>query len=334
MNKIKVLLLSILMFFSIITLFYNFKFYESLNLQRELLVDWNMQQMTIPTTKLDNFKSFIPSLSITAMPMEFLIGRYYLYKSETQTKGISLIKNSIKDNPYLGVQEIELANFYNQKANLDSTYYYTKIAFEKLPTNLHAFNLISTLSELKNENELDQVFNQLKSRKEQTVWSNYIFAKAKINDNKPKDSLLNLLNSGKSIFKNNEESFEYLKSYIQVGEFGLNEYVNILESAENYFKQGLYEKSAEMYLKASIMDPSERTNLENLGMCFFNLNKFDKAISYFERHLKQFRKSPKILLYLGVSRIESGDKSGCDLINESIQMGFSGAEEISNVYCK
>jgi len=334
MNKIKIYFVVTLLFFSFITLFFNYKYYQSINLQRELLVDWNMQEMTIPINRLEKQDFLYPSLSITAMPMKFLIGRYFLYKEETQQKGISMIKSSIKDNPYLGVQELELANFYNQMANLDSTYYYTRIAYDKLPSNLHAFNLISTLSELKNESELDQVFNELKDKNEQTIWSNYIYAKIKINPNKSKDSILELLNSGKSVFKKNEASYEYLKSYIQVGNTNLTEYVDILESAEKYFQNKQYDKSAEMYLKASIMDPNERTNLENLGLCYFNLNKFDKAINYFESYLKQYRRSPKILLYLGVSKIENGDQSGCDLINESIQMGFSGAKEISNVYCK
>ena len=87
----------------------------------------------------------------------------YLIKEKDFQNAITLLNESIKENPFLGVQENLKAQAFIQEKNVDSAFVNAKKAYSKLPNNLvHIATYFILLAELGKEKELLTVFENRK----------------------------------------------------------------------------------------------------------------------------------------------------------------------------
>ena len=92
------------------------------------------------------------------MPIKALKAHYYYQSGDTLT-AIKILKNPPKnDNPFLGVYEGKLGQIYYDLEMIDSSYKYSRLAYNKLSKNLlHAGYLMNSLVELQYEDEMNEV---------------------------------------------------------------------------------------------------------------------------------------------------------------------------------
>jgi len=75
------------------------------------------------------------------------------------------------------------------------------------------------------------------------------------------------------------------------------------------FQQGQYVKAANCYMKAATIDPTNYTHSENVGICLYTAQKYQDAITYFNKSIAVGTSTTgKSEYYLGMSYIASGKK--------------------------
>jgi tetratricopeptide (TPR) repeat protein len=75
------------------------------------------------------------------------------------------------------------------------------------------------------------------------------------------------------------------------------------------FQQGQYVKAAGCYMKAANMDLSNYTHAENVGICLYTAQKYQDAITYFNKSIAVGTSTTgKSEYYLGLSYLSIGKK--------------------------
>lgn len=335
MNKPQRYLIVIFLFTLIFcVLFINFKVFQSYKFQKTLILDWNNAQLTIEKEKILKFDPRIPNISYAGMPLGFMKARYIINDSVFSKEALDMFYNAENSNKYLGIHNNELASYYLGKKNVDSAYANSKKAFHRLPNNVHVNNFFNILSNLKKEKELDSAFNVIKENKREFQWRDYLFKKMEKFNNAKNDTLHNLINEAESFFVD-QNSITILRELNQKGTKGFDDYFNILESAEFYFNQNDFEKAIIEYTKANLIDPNEPTNLSNLAICFFKLGRFNQAIITFKRYIKEFDSTGLEEIYIAACYFEIGETSkGCEYAFKAQKKGYSGANELLELFCR
>lgn len=97
-----------------------------------------------------------------------------------------------------------------------------------------------------------------------------------------------------------------------------------------------YSDSAIHYLaKVDQITPGYRSTHSNLGMCYLKIEKYNEAVRYFNRAIKQENKNGHHYFYAGYCKVKLGKiNEGCIEINTASKLGFKGANELIKQYCR
>lgn len=103
------------------------------------------------------------------------------------------------------------------------------------------------------------------------------------------------------------------------------------------FKKNDFQKAGELWLKSAENEPNVASHQENIGICYLKLNKFAKAIPYFNKALQlgTGNKNGKTEFLLAISYLGLNDKdNGCKLLQKANKLGYPDASQYQKVYCK
>ncbi len=312
----------------------NYMYFKSLNEQRILIYEFNNSgSLDYPLEKVKEFNHTFPNITVTTLPISLLKARYYLKKNQTN-EALSLIYNSIQFNPYIGISEYELARHYFI-TNIDSMYYYSKRAFNKLPSNLYHTKLYFTaLRELKKEKELDSSFNLIKDYKFFEQWKDYIFSKLELNSEN-RDSMQKLLETN-DYFDKKKDEYITLQTLVNIGFDNFTNYKASIIKAEALFDQKRLVESAVIYDEISVKNPSEYLLKENAAIAYYKAGMYQAAINSFKYVIDNYtnRKNAKAEFYLGLTYLTAKNKSlGCRYLTLAQQKSFSGAKKVKENFC-
>ena len=329
-NLIIITILSILA----ISITINFKYFISLNEQLILISEFNNSgSLNYSLDVVKDFNNTFPNITVTTLPISFLIGRYYLNQEKIE-EGLKLIHHSLNENPYLGVSEYELSRYYLGK-NIDSVFFYSKIAFNKLPrNNYHTKIYFTALRKLKKEKELDSAFNLVKKYNSFEQWKDYMFSKLEIDETNRK-SMQNLLASNNTFDKTKDE-FITLQTLVNIGFNNYSDYESSIIKAEALFDQKRLVESAVIYDEVSFKNPSEYLLKENAAMAYYKAGMYQAAINSFHFVIDNSvnRKNAKSEFYLGLTYLTNKNKiQGCKYLTLAASKKFKGAQEVKNKYC-
>ena len=330
-NKIFIFLIT---FSGLCSIYISFKFNSSLQQQSLLIYEFNKYSITTPLGLIETFNDEFPSITNTTLPISTLIGKYYLRDSMVNT-ALKYFHKGKSQNKYIGISEFELAKHYYNANELDSAYYYSKIAFNKLPRNVLYTNMyFKTLSKLKLEAEIDSSFLKVKSFQNFGQWANYIYTKLEVNP-ESKEELKKTLNELKT-FDGDSPAIKTMESIINVGYENLDELTAIVVNAEELFQKGEFFNAGMLELRASNLDPLEYVHLENAAISFYKANEFQLAEKTFIQVMDDFpnRLNGKTEFYYGVMKIELGDtQKGCEYLSIANQRIYAGAKQVIDLYC-
>ena len=249
-NKITIFILSLILAVSV---FVSYRFNVSLQQQSLLLNEFNKYNLTAPLGLIESFNDDFPSITNTTLPLATLKGKYYLRDSMID-KALIYFHKGKHQNKFIKLSEFELAKYYYNINEIDSAYYYSKLAFNALPRNVLYLNTyFKTLTKLKYSKELDSAFSKIKGYKIFDQWSLYIFAKLETKPESKKE-LIVTLNELKD-FATNSSRIKTMESIINIGYENLNELGGIVLKAEELFEKGDFFDAAMLELKASNLDP-------------------------------------------------------------------------------
>lgn len=274
-SKIFVILISVL---GVGVIYVSALNYQSSKEQVDLFLDYNSHDFANPIEEVDKWRDQFPSITQTGMPIKALKAHYY-YQSGDTLKAIEMLKNQpYNDNPFLGVYEGKLGQIYSDLEMLDSSYKYSKIAYNKLSNNLlHAGYFMESLVDLKKYDELKGVFHKNKNNKEEGVWYNFIKGVYNPESDYNKDSLLFYLTDARRLFPENN----FIKLAKQETEYGI---ANI-DQAEGqaatgsyWLDQGNYQQAYINYDIASQLLPTEFAYIQNMALAKISLAEYDKAL--------------------------------------------------------
>ena len=171
-NKVTIFIMGFILAASV---FVSYRFNVSLQQQSLLVYEFNKYNLTAPLALVEGFNDDFPSITNTTLPIATLKGKYYLRDSMVD-KALTYFYKGKYQNKFLKLSEFELAKYHYNINEIDSAYYYSKIAFDALPRNVLYSNIyFKTLIKLKFSKELDSAFLKVKDYRILDQWSNYIF---------------------------------------------------------------------------------------------------------------------------------------------------------------
>jgi tetratricopeptide (TPR) repeat protein len=169
------IILSILLSF---TVFLSILLFINSKQQLILLQDFNITRYFNRDLKeIEKINHKFPTLTHTTISLASTKANYYSNQdSLIRAKELFFLGN--KMNPYLGDSDIGLAKIYLRENKLDSAYFYSKRAVEKLPYNqLHIAihqDILSRLEDKKYLNEARKIFEKAKNDYIESIWENHL----------------------------------------------------------------------------------------------------------------------------------------------------------------
>jgi tetratricopeptide (TPR) repeat protein len=130
-SKIFISILAIGIF---LTLYVNYQSYITYKKQIPLMADFNYGKYTIKVEEYENIDFKWPNLSVTTIPLNSMIARYYENSGQYE-KAINTLHQTKNINPYLGWNDAVLAASYFDTNKIDSAIYYSEKAYYKIPNN-------------------------------------------------------------------------------------------------------------------------------------------------------------------------------------------------------
>jgi tetratricopeptide (TPR) repeat protein len=284
--------------------------YSSSIEQLELLGKYNSARPNFDLNRLEKFEMDYPSVTATTVPLKAMKGFFYL-KNDSIQKGIQLLQEGRKYNPYLYFSDAWISQGYYQLGKADSSLYYAKRAYKQIPNNiLHFAQVAQAHMKLKDSVALKEFFEN-HERKENTHEEFYMTAMAAIID---KDDT-GFVNNAEDLYSSDLS----IKAFytLNVG------YENTMEAAtfhalgEQLFTDGDFEEAAKAFDKAGSINKFELPYRENAANAHIRNGNKTKALEILNTLINEDEtKSPRTFWLRGLLIYESGNKiEGCkDLI--------------------
>lgn len=325
--RIFILLLLVASFFS------NYKVFDSFKDQLVMLSSFNANKFPQSDFKiLEDINYKYPNLTVTGLPIASIVSLYYM-GTENYHKGLALNRENISINPYIGFTEHAQSRIFYKANQLDSTYHYAKIAFDKFPNNqAHSSTFQQVLERLNKFDELEEMFLKIKDNHVELEWSNYL----KIISEKEDFDLVNVTYAQEalSLFPDSKDIYNY-SNYIIYGKKNVFKSVELNNEANAKFKDKSFEEAISLWSQALTLTPYETAFHENITRSYIGLQDFKKAIEYMESLDKEvLNKNDNYLYFLGVCYLNTNElESACINLRRSAKRGNKNSLALVNSYC-
>ena len=304
--------ISLIALFLIPSLILHVIHYHSLTQQGALLYEFNTGKFNMSTAQLDEISNDFPNLTETAMPIKSMKARYY-YQYGLKDEAYELIRGGMKDNPYIRFSENLLAQFYYNDKQYDSSYHYSKIAFDNIPNNMPHFSLyMQNLKVKKDINAMIAAYDRVlplirgDTKTARTIFLNNIGQVSNIGD----PYIIQKAEESFKLYPDDEQFFELYRLFTY-GQQNIIQAKAFYESATELYGQMKFDEAAVDFVKALDLDSLNLTYALNAGLSFYEAKDYENAIRYLKvtgTSHKQSHKE-KSMRYLALSFLELGQQS-------------------------
>ena len=304
--------ISLIALFLIPSLILHVIHYHSLTQQGALLYEFNTGKFNMSTAQLDEISNDFPNLTETAMPIKSMKARYY-YQYGLKDEAYELIRGGMKDNPYIRFSENLLAQFYYNDKQYDSSYHYSKIAFDNIPNNMPHFSLyMQNLKVKKDINAMIAAYDRVlplirgDTKIARTIFLNNIGQVSNIGD----PYIIQKAEESFKLYPDDEQFFELYRLFTY-GQQNIIQAKAFYESATELYGQMKFDEAAVDFVKALDLDSLNLTYALNTGLSFYEAKDYENAIRYLKvtgTSHKQSHKE-KSMRYLALSFLELGQQS-------------------------
>jgi TolA-binding protein len=317
----------IIILFSAVICYLNFIVFKSYVIQTNVVEDFNTLNFKEENyRKLENTEINFPNISATGFPMYALLANYKIMFQDFN--GALEILNNNKDiNPYLRVRESLKAEVFFRLGVRDSSYYYSKIAFDSLPRNSRHFRqYVTELTWRKDLDEINKIFLKSKSKSNQEYWLTYLSAviNLKANEDNHIDSLAKV--ALKKFPKDNK--IKAIVGYILYGQENIKKSYVLFDEGIKSYNESDFDSASKKFIEAVKLNPIDYSFKENAGMSLINKGNFKEAITYLEQSLNTIDKpnDGKAEYGLGMCYKELKQKAkSCEYLSKAIRLNYKPA---------
>ena len=305
----------------------NFLIYKSYVIQTEVVTDFNQKEYKNENyIKLQNFKISFPNLTATAFPMYALLAGYKIMFQD-YNGALEILNNNKDVNPYLRIRESLKAEVFFKLGMRDSSYYYSKIAYDNLPMNSrHYQQYLTELTWRKDLDEINEVFLKSKSKSNSEYW--LIYLSSVLNLKSKNDSHIDsLANVALNKFPKNDK-IKAITGYILYGQDNIKKSYKVFKEGTISYSESDFELASKKFVEAVNLNPIDYSFKENAGMALINTGDFKKASFYLEQSLNSIDKpnNGKTEYALGMCYKELNQKAkSCEYLTKSMKLNYRPA---------
>ena len=282
--------------------------FQSLTQQGRLLYEFNNATYNLTLAELDEIEDDFPNLTETAMPIKAMKARYF-YLNNQKEKAHQYALLGVKDNPQIFFGESLKAQFFASEKQIDSAYYYSKLAFENLPNNMPHYNLyMNSLVARKDVVEMNKSFETVRALAGDTliIWTIYLRSLANVTG--LGDTMT--MSKAAEAFKLFPQDYTIFSLY-RILTYGQQRVVQ----AEQLYKQGIELYNAkdfiaafDLFNQAFDLDPLEYTYALNSGLALYEDKQYPEAVGYLDRvqNSQKVNLKEKALRYKGLALYKGG----------------------------
>ena len=282
--------------------------FQSLTQQGRLLYEFNNAKYNLTLAELDEIEDDFPNLTETAMPIKAMKARYF-YLNNQKEKAHQYALLGAKDNPQIFFGESLKAQFFASEQQIDSAYYYSKLAFENLPNNMPHYNLyMNSLVARKDVVEMNKSFETVRALAGDTplIWTIYLRSLANVTGLGDTMTMSKAAEAFK-LFPQDDSIF----SLYRILTYGQQRVVQ----AEQLYKQGIESYNAkdfstafDLFNQAFDLDPLEYTYALNSGLALYEDKQYPEAVGYLDRvqNSQKVNLKEKALRYKGLALYKAG----------------------------
>ena len=324
------------------SIFINNQVYESLKVQKYVMGEIDAD----PKMALDEVKSafpMFPNLSTSTLPIKALVARYY-FRDKMYDESMRLLNESENVNPALHYNDFIRTAIYAAKQNYDSTAYYAYRAFYNWPRATSYYkNALFAAAKKKDTVEINKVYNVYKKYRDGGEAVNqYLMAMYEVKGGADKN-MLNILDSAFVHFPKDTAALYNARNLLSRGILGNQNNGQAVGMSNQFaieggkmFAKGKYNQAANMYIKASALEPNNYTHYENVAICYYTNKNFEKSISYFDKAVSiAGNNTGKSEFFKAMSLVAMGKNSdACGPLQAAKKKNYPDIDKFIALYCK
>ncbi|MDB2366554.1 O-antigen ligase family protein [Flavobacteriaceae bacterium] len=312
--SIKKLVLLIIIFSIPLVIYSSSRLFVSSLHQKIMLSHYNLGDFSLKPEDIDNFDMDYSDLTVTTIPMKSLKGFFYM-KDKRYREAIDLFNEGSSRNPNLYFSESYKSYSFLNIDELDSAYYYSKLAFNKIPGNVvHFAHYAISLTTMEDSVGLKEAYNKAKFKTE-------------IHDEIYLTSMADIINKDDSNFLIDDFDFNVqsdndnlrLNYYtLKIGKNDMYRAAQLNEFGNLYFERGDFASASWAFDQASQINPYELPYLENYANSQLQLGQYDEAITLLKDLIEvKESNSIKARYMLVLAYLNTDDKvNACQYIEE------------------
>jgi len=323
------------------SIFINNQVYESLKVQKYVMGEIDAD----PKMALDDVKSafpMFPNLSTSTLPIKALVARYY-FRDKMYDESMRLLRESENVNPALHYNDFIKTAIFSAQQNFDSTAFYAYRAFYNWPRATSYYkNALYAAAKKKDTVEINKIYNVYKKYRDGGEAVNqYLMAMYEVKGGADKN-MINILDSAFVHFPGDTAALMNAKNLLSRGVLGsqgsgqavfTNQYST---DGGKLFAKGKYTQAANMYIKASGVEPNNYTHYENVAICYYTNKNFEKSIPYFDKAASfSNNNTGKSEFFKAMSLVAMGKNSdACGPLQAAKKKNYPDIDKFIALYCK
>ena len=323
------------------SIFINKQVYESLKVQKYVMGEIDADpKMALDEVK-DAFPMF-PNLSTSTLPIKALVARYY-FRDKMYDESMRLLKESDNVNPALHYNDFIKTAIFSAQQNFDSTAFYAYRAFYNWPRATSYYkNALYAAAKKKDTVEINKIYTVYKKYRDGGEAVNqYLMAMYEVKGGADKN-MINILDSAYVHFPKDTVPLLNAKNLLARGVLGsqgsgqtvfTNQYST---DGGKLFAKGKYTQAANMYIKASTIEPNNYTHYENVAICYYTNKNFEKSIPYFDKAASFANNNTgKSEFFKAMSLVAMGKNSdACGPLQAAKKKNYPDIDKFIALYCK
>jgi len=322
-------------------LFISYKNFNSYVQQKTLFNDLNRADYSNKSVEFySTLEDELPNLTFTSLPIKALKAMYYLQNQPDSLNYVkSLLKKSIKDNPFLKFSEGNLSKIYFAERKFDSAYFYARESFNGLPKNAVHFAMMAKL--FANKNQIDSIIYLFdKINQKPLVDINRIFFASMNNfyeslSDSLKSEVFKKAEKAKLNFKIDDD-LQLLVDYIVYSKDSINLANEFEDKGAAFLEKNDFLNGIKFYEKALKIRENNFDFIQTLGFANYNIFEYAKSIEYFKQlEYNNIPLDPLSLYVMGINYYNLGKfTTGCEYLDKARKFGQKNAIKAYSLYCE
>jgi len=300
---------------SLFTLFSNYKVFHANVQQLRIIQIMAEGSYLFEDDYVDRISTKYPTLSSTVIPFKTVLGANRVANDSIET-GVELIRKGNKENPFLGLSDLLLAQLFDQVGMKDSFEFYARAASLKLPNAPQHYVLMARLYVLDNKiDSLKILYDNIKERiYDRQVFKIYLAAVLENQDNLDSIELIEDAKFAKNKFPFMED-LTLLADYVIHGKEKVNKVIELKQQAVDSFSTNPKKSIMKMNEALTMIDDDVR-NYEVLIEMYFRTDDYVNVIKIYDKlnELGLTDLNATIVEFISISYLNLNDNTnGCAL---------------------